>query len=296
MQLDKVGLIGLGSMGKHYARRLLEHGHALVIHDINRDALEPFSREDVVLAASPKEVADLADIVLVSLPTPRIVREVALGGDGIVNGSKVKVYIDLSTTGQKTAVEVAGPLNRRGIAVLDAPVSGGVKGAQTGSLTVIISGDHDTYVRVKPILDIIGRNHFYIGDRAGQAQVMKLANNMLSAAAMVITSEVVLLGMKAGLDPEKMLSVINVSSGRSSASLDKFPQYILNGRYDYGFKTSLMYKDVLLCMEMADELNHPMWMGSCVMQYWKYAFGLAEENEDFTKIFEHVKKLTGSTV
>jgi len=293
----RIGLIGVGSMGHHFANRFLDHGYDMVIYDKIDKALDPYKgKERVIIASSPAEVADHAEILFVSLPSPQIIKDVAFGESGIIYGSRVRIYIDLSTTGQKTAAEIGEEMTQKGIAVLDAPVSGGTTGAKNGTLAVMVSGNEDIFLEMKPLLSIIGKNIFYIGENVGQAQVMKLANNLLSATAMAVTSEAVLLGIKAGIDPEIMISVINAGSGRNSASMDKFSNYILNGKYDYGFKTSLMYKDLVLCMQTAEDLNQSMWLGSNIKQCWGYAVNHGDKNEDFTRIFEHLQKFTNTPI
>jgi 3-hydroxyisobutyrate dehydrogenase-like beta-hydroxyacid dehydrogenase len=292
-----IGLIGVGSMGQHFANRFINHGYEIVIHDKNEQALAPYRMaEGVSICGSPAEVANRAKVIFVSLPTPEIVREVALGAEGLIHGTKMKAYIDLSTTGHTVAVEISKQLKEKGIDVMDSPVSGGPSGARNGTLAVMVAGDYDSYSAYKPLFEVIGKNIFYIGEKIGQAQVMKVANNLLSATALSITAEAVALGAKAGIDPEVMISVINASSGRNSASMDKFPKSILTRKFDYGFKTGLMYKDVKLCLELAEEMNVPMWLGSSVKQCWGYAISQGGGDRDFTTIVEYVEKMADVSV
>lgn len=289
---QKIGLIGIGSMGYHFANRFLDKGHEIVMYDKNQQALDEFKgRKGVSVGHSPMDVANEAEIVFVSLPTPAVIQEVALGNEGIIHGAKVRTYIDLSTTGQTTAVKVGEQLADKGIAVLDAPVSGGVPGAQQGTLAIMVSGAEENFKKIEPLFQIIGKNIFYIGEKIGQAQVMKLANNLLSATAMAITTEAVVLGTKAGIDPERMISVFNASSGRNTATTDKFPRAVLNRSFDYGFKTGLMYKDVKLCLELAEDLQMPMWLGSSVKQFWNYIMTQGGGEKDFTTIIEYIEQM-----
>ncbi len=158
----------------------------------------------------------------------------------------------------------------RQIAMVDAPVSGGIKGAGKGTLAVMASGDPQALKRVSPLLAVFGRL-FVIGDRPGMAQVMKLANNLLSATSLAVASEAVVMGMKAGLDPNLMIEVINAGTGRNSATETKFPQAILTRRFAYGFATALMHKDVRLCLEEARSLDSPMSVGEAVRAIWQAA-------------------------
>jgi 3-hydroxyisobutyrate dehydrogenase-like beta-hydroxyacid dehydrogenase len=229
-------------------------------------------------------VADEADIVFVSLPTPQIVAQVATGDNGIMFGTRIRTYVDLSTTGQNTALAVAKHLQDRGIEVLDAPVSGGVPGAKNGTLAVMASGAREVFERIRPMLAVIGSNIFYVGDQIGQGQIVKLVNNLLSAAAMAITSEAVVLGL---------ITVFNASSGRNTATTDKFPKAMLNRSFDYGFSTGLMYKDVKLCIELAEQLDVPMWLGTSVMQIWKYVMTQGGGSRDFTAILQYLERMVG---
>jgi 3-hydroxyisobutyrate dehydrogenase-like beta-hydroxyacid dehydrogenase len=240
-------------------------------------------------ADSAAGVASEAEIVLVCLPTPDAVQEVALGPGGSIEGSTVKVYVDLSTTGPQVAELVSDGLRKKGISVFDAPVSGGVLGAEKGTLTVMLSGPQAEFQQVEPILRILARNVYYIGDKPGMAQMMKLINNLLSATAMVISSEAFVLGVKAGLDPEVMLRIINSSSGRNTATEDKFPRAILPRTFESGFKTDLMYKDLKLCLEQAEALKVPMWVGNAVRQLCAFAISQAGGPRDFSTIIQYIE-------
>ena len=292
----RLGFIGIGNMGLPIALRLIDRGYGLIVFDIREDAVHPLVARGARAANSPSDVASEAQTVLVSLPTPDVVQEVALGPHGIMNGSAVKVYVDLSTTGSQVAELVARGLGEKGISVLDAPVSGSVQGAMKGTLTVMVSGQMSVFEQVKPVLEIIGKNVIYVGQRSGLAQMMKLVNNLLSATALAASSEAFVLGVKAGLDPEIMLNVINASSGRNSATEDKFPRSILPRTFDYGFKTDLMYKDLKLCLEQAEILGVPMWVGNAVRQLWAYTVSQGGGPRDFTTIIQYIESWAGVEV
>jgi 3-hydroxyisobutyrate dehydrogenase-like beta-hydroxyacid dehydrogenase len=177
-----LGFVGVGRMGIHMAGRLLEAGYQLAIYDINESAMARLEQRGAKRCASPAEVASAAEAVFVSLPTPDIVRSVALSESGIIAGSKVKVFVDLSTTGPTVAKEVAEGLARKGIAAVDAPVSGGPGGAERGTLAIMVSCPRALADRLRPAFDMIGK-FFWIGEKPGMGQTMKLINNMLSATA-----------------------------------------------------------------------------------------------------------------
>jgi 3-hydroxyisobutyrate dehydrogenase-like beta-hydroxyacid dehydrogenase len=293
---DRLGFIGIGNMGLPMTHRLIDRGYDVTIFDIRKEALFPLIALGARAVASPAEVASEAQTILVSLPTPEVVRDVALGPSGIVKGTAVKTYVDLSTTGSQVAELVAHELEERRISVLDAPVSGGVSGAEKGTLTVMVSGAASVFDQLKPVIEIIGKNVIYVGERPGLGQVMKLVNNMLNATALAASSEAFVLGVKAGLDPEIMLRVINKSTGRNSATLDKFPRSILPRTFDWGFSTDLMYKDVKLCLEQAETLGVPMWVGSAVRQLWSYVVGQGGGTRDFTTIIQYIEAWAGVEV
>ena len=290
-----LGFIGLGNMGAPMAGRLLDAGYALTVFDTRADALRPFVAKGAQTASSPAALASAVDTVLVSLPTPDIVKQVVLGPDGLSSGTRLRTFVDLSTTGPRTAEEIAKELAAKGIAALDSPVSGGVGGAQKGTLAVMISGPKERFEALRPALEIIGKV-FYLGEKPGLGQMMKLANNLLSATALAITSEAMVLGVKAGLDPKVMLDVINAGSGRNSASQDKFPKAILPRTFDFGFANGLMYKDVKLCLEEASALGVPMWVASAVRQMWLLACTQMGPEQDFTTIVKCVEQWAGVEV
>ena len=292
----KLGFIGIGNMGLPMALRLIDRGYGLAVFDIREDAVAPLVARGARAAKSPADVASEVQTVLVSLPTPDVVQEVALGSNGIAKGSAVRVYVDLSTTGPQVAELVADVLGEKGISVLDAPVSGGVKGAEKGTLTVMVSGAMSVFEGVNPVLESIGENLIYVGERPGLAQIMKLVNNLLNATALAASSEAFVLGVKAGLDPEIMLRVINASTGRNSATEDKFPRSILPRTFDWGFKTDLIYKDLKLCLEQAETLGVPMWVGNAVHQLWAYAVSQGGGPRDFTTIIQYIESWAGVEV
>ena len=286
---ERLGFVGVGRMGGPMAKRLVAAGYEVTVSDRSEAALRPLVEAGAKAARSVAEVASAAETVLVSLPTPDIVREVALGPDGIVAGNQVRTLIDLSTTGPRAAAAVAAGLKEREIAWVDAPVSGGVNGAIKGTLAVMVSCDRRVFTRLEPVLKNIGKV-FFIGEQPGMGQTMKLINNMLSAAAMAVSCEGIVMGAKAGLDPAVMIDVINAGSGMNTATRDKFPKSILPRTFDFGFATGLMYKDVKLCMEEADALGVPMWVANSVREMWAVANTQLGPDADFTAVIKCVEK------
>jgi 3-hydroxyisobutyrate dehydrogenase-like beta-hydroxyacid dehydrogenase len=287
-----VGFIGLGSMGGPMASRLADAGYALTVCDARRESVAALTAKGARAAASPAEVASAAETVLLSLPTPAIVREVALGKDGLAAGSKVKTVIDLSTTGATMAREIAAALATKDITAVDAPVSGGVAGAIKGTLAVMVACPRSMFADLEPMLKHIGKV-FFIGERPGMGQTMKLANNLLSATALVATCEAVAFGVKSGLDAGLMIEVINAGSGRNTASQDKFPKAILPRTFDFGFAMGLMYKDVKLCLDEAQAAGVPMSVASAVRDLWRHAFEEFGGEKDFTTVAQLIERAAG---
>jgi len=282
-----IGLVGLGAIGAPIGESLLALGGGLVVTDARAEVADEWRAKGATFAASAAEVADAAEIVFASLPTPAVVRDVATGASGIVDGKRVEVFVDLSTTGASTARQVAEALTTRGLAYLDAPVSGGVAGARARTLTVMAAGTAETFARVRPLLESFGKNVVHVGPDPGQGQTAKLLNNLLSATAMVATSEALAVGVLNGLRPETLLEIFNSSSGRNTATLDKFPTHVLPRTFDAGFRLDLMAKDVELCLAEARELHAPMVVGALVQQLWTLASRCVDDPAaDHTRIVE----------
>ena len=290
-----IGFVGLGQMGGPMTRRLLAAGYELIVHDVRAAAMKAIAAEGAELARSPAEVAARVETVLVSLPTPQVVREVALGRDGLIHGSAIRTYVDLSTTGQAVALEVAAALGKRGIVTIDAPVSGGVRGAVGGTLAVMVAGPAAELERMRALLEVFGRV-FHVGERPGLGQLMKLANNFLSATAIAATAEAVVLGVKGGLDPATMLEVINASTGRNTASEDKFPRQVLTGRYAAGFTTGLLTKGLGLCAAAADALGVPMPVAAEVYAQWQRAVAELGTDADISRIVALVERAADARI
>jgi 3-hydroxyisobutyrate dehydrogenase-like beta-hydroxyacid dehydrogenase len=288
----ELGFVGIGRMGGPMSERLLEAGYSVTVFDTEASHVEALVKKGAKKASSAAEVASAADIVLVSLPTPDIVRNVALGEKGIARGNRVRTLIDLSTTGPGVSNIVAKELTQRNIAWVDSPVSGGVKGAVAGTLAVMVSCPKPVFEEIEPILKVFGKI-FFTGEKPGLAQTAKLANNLMAAAALVITSEAVAMGVKAGLDASVLIDIINASSGRNSATQDKFPRAVLPGTFDFGFTTGLSYKDVRLCVDEAEAMGVPMVCGAAVRQMLAITSARFGANSDFTFIAKVLEDWAG---
>jgi len=295
MAEDTVGFIGVGRMGGRLAQRLIKAGYDLVIFDANQDAAHTFVQQGAQLLSSPAAVASTCEIVITCLPTPSVVESVALGLNGIVEGKRVKVFIDMSTTGATYAKRIARKLAEKNITAVDAPVSGGLAGAERGTLAVMVSCSDEVLSRIRSVLEVFGKI-FLVGHEAGQGQTMKLLNNLLSAAAMAISSEAVVMGVKAGLDARQIVDVINAGTGRNSATADKIPRCVIPRTFNTGFSIELLNKDVRLCLEEADTLGVPMVVGTAVRQLLAITMASEGPNADMTEVVRPLERWVGVEV
>lgn len=292
----EIGFVGLGQMGARMSARLLDAGFPLSVFDTSKAAVETLVRQGARAARSAAELASQTDVVLMSLPTPDVVRHVALGKDGVAEGTRARILVDLSTTGPQAAAAIAAELGKVDrLKLVDAPVSGGISGAEKGTLTVMVSGPEDAVRDIEPLLRVLGKI-FLCGQKPGMAQTLKLANNMIAVAALTISAEAMAMGVKAGLDPQRMIDVIMTSSGGNVALRDKFPRAVLPGTFDFGFATALAYKDVRLCVDEAEAMGVPMVVGAAVRQMMAVTNASFGPDSDFTSVARVVEGWAGVEV
>jgi 3-hydroxyisobutyrate dehydrogenase-like beta-hydroxyacid dehydrogenase len=294
--MPTLGFVGLGAMGSRMASRLLRAGYPVTVHDARPEAATALVAEGAAFASTPREVADAAEVVLVSLPSPQVALDVVAGESGLCGGASMRCFIDLSTTGPQVAGELAQQIEAAGAAYVDAPVSGGPAGAESGALTLMVAGSPAAVASVKPILEELGSKILVVGDRPGQGQLVKVINNLMSASAIAITAEALALGVKAGLAPEVLLEVVGASSGSNTAVTDKFPRQVLTRKFDHGFRLELMAKDVRLCLEEARRRSVPMLLGGTVDQLWALAEQQGEPGDDCTAIAQMFEEWAGTTI
>jgi 3-hydroxyisobutyrate dehydrogenase len=291
-----LGFIGLGIMGSRMAARLLAAGHPLVVHDVNEAAVAELVAKGARSARSASEVASQSDVVLLSLPKPDVVEAVLTGANGVIEGTRAKTVIDTSTTGSQVIARAAPLLAAKGMTLIDAPVSGGVPGAANGTLTVMAGGDPAVFEAVRPILEIIGKTVMHMGETPGLGQAMKLVNNMLSAAGTLAAMEVMVAGAKAGLDPQKMLDVINASSGRCFGTEVKIPECVLSGTFPMRFSTDLLHKDVALGVAEAEAMGARMWVVKCARDLLAYSKEQGDGAKDYAHIVTYFEDWAGGDV
>jgi 2-hydroxy-3-oxopropionate reductase len=284
-----LGFIGVGVMGHPIGKHLLAKGHDLVVYDTSAAAVNAMVEAGAQAAASTLEVCSRASIVFTSLPSPAVFTQVMLGEGGIVHGEAVKIVVDLSTVGSRATTQAAAQLLKKNIDLVDAPVSGGAAGARAGTLAVMVAGRDGAVAEVKDLLEAFGKL-FSVGPKPGQAQLLKLLNNMLSSTAFAITSEAFVAGVKGGLDPQVMMAAINAGSGRSGASQDKFMKQVLPGSFDFGFPISSVCKDISLAVEECEALGVPMWVGNTVRQLWSFAGRQDGMQRDMTELVKSIEQ------
>ena len=279
-----VGFVGLGNMGGVLAGNLIAAGHHVLANDLAGPERCP---EGAEFAASVDSMAATADTVVVSLPDGAASEAVA-GQLLAAPKRRVTHVVDTSTIGVDAAVRIDERLARDGIAYVDAPVSGGVDGARARTLTVMYAANDTACAAVETVLAGLSDSRRRVGDRPGMAQAMKLLNNFLSATALAATSEAIAFGRSVGLDMAIMLEVLNVSSGRSAATSDKFPNHVLTGRYASGFANTLMAKDLRLYLESVDAAGTPSTFGPVTGAVWQ-RFVDDAPGVDFTRIYPFVE-------
>ncbi|MFT3972092.1 MAG: NAD(P)-dependent oxidoreductase [Amaricoccus sp.] len=293
---DRIGFIGLGQMGGSMAERLIRDDTELHVYDVSPEARDRFVALGAIAHGSPKEVADAAPIVLACLPKPEISAEVAHGADGVIHGGAIRVYAEMSTIGKTVIEELAEKLAGAGIVMADAPISGGPPAAREGRLAMMLSAPQDAVDQVSPLLARIGRQVYVVGDRVGQAQIMKIVNNMVMAANMVVASEGLVIGAKAGLDAGAMMEVLRAGTGHSAAASDILARAALPGTFDFGAHLSIVEKDMRLAVKEAEALGVPIPTIGRAGQVWTDAVKDGRGSEDFSAIIKSVEIPAGAVV
>jgi 2-hydroxy-3-oxopropionate reductase len=289
----RIGFIGLGAMGRPMAVNLAAAGHELVVCDTDPSRTAILAQRGALVAQTAKETADMAEFVLACLPNLGAAEAVATGDEGAVAGAQATAYVNLSTTGSAYSRDVAAKMAEAGKAFLDAPISGGPPGAEAGTLGLMCSGDKATFDALKPALEAISGKLVYLNDQPGAAQTMKLVNNIISFGNLSVALEAMTLGVKAGLDPEQMLEVINASSGRNSATETKIPNHILTHNFDYGGAMYIIEKDLELWRREAELYETPMWLGTNIRTLFMHCMAEMGRDKDITVLAKTLEKMAG---
>ena len=287
MTSDEIGFVGLGNMGRPMATNLVNSGRAVMVHDAaGTQARAPRGAR---LAASNAALAATVEVVHLCVPDGRasesIAREVADAPE-----RRTRLIVDHSTIGTAAAVRVHALLAGHGIEYVDAPVSGGVSGAVNATLAIMYSGSETTFETLRPVFEAMAGNVFRVGDRPGQGQAMKVLNNFLSGTAMAATAEAVAFGVRQGLDMKMILDVVNASSGRNTATTDKFPNRVLTGTWNAGFHSTQLNKDLGLYRDAAEAIGASRPVSPAVSDLWR-RLEAHEPDADISRVYPFVRDM-----
>lgn len=298
MSKQSLAFIGTGIMGAPMAGHLARAGYPVTVHDRDPAQMQAAVAAEPALksAASPAAAAAGADIVVTMLPDGTVVQEVALGEQGLVHGLKAgALLLDTSSAQPWLTTRTAAALAERGIAMVDAPVSGAQWGAQAAELVFMIGGAPADVERVMPLLKVMGRQCFHLGP-VGAGHVMKCLNNLITAMTFAATIEGMLVGKRFGLDSRAMVDVLNVSTGQSWLTQNHVGQRIVSGSFDDPFKMVLMNKDIAIAMELAQREGVPMPMSALGQQLWKAAGVPLPADASISEFARYLEKMAGTTL
>jgi 2-hydroxy-3-oxopropionate reductase len=287
---ETIGFIGLGVMGDPMARNLLEAEHQLVVHSRSPEPVEALSEAGAEAASSPREVAERADVVIMMLPDSPAVEAVVFGEDGVLAGaSEGDLLIDMSTIHPTVSVAVARAAAERGVAALDAPVSGGDVGAQQGALAIMVGGEADAFERARPLFEVLGKTITHVGE-AGAGQVVKACNQVVVAVTIAAVSEALVLGSKAGVDPEQILDVLGGGLAANKV-MEMRRSNFLEHDFTPGFRIDLHHKDLGIALESGDEYGVPLPVTGLVQQYMRALRAKGHGGDDHSGLIQLVEEL-----
>ena len=290
----RIGFIGVGNMGRRMARRLVEAGYSLQLADTNPSAVNGFiAAHGGTAASSLSALARSVDAVITMLPDGKAVREVVTGKDGLLSGLPAGcLVIDMSSSNPVGTRELGGLLAERSIPMIDAPVSGGVKRAEDGSLSTMVGGEPAVIARARPLLETMAKQIFLTGP-LGSGHAMKALNNLVSAAGLWMASEALLVGKQFGLDPQNMVDILNASTGRNNTTENKCKQQILSRAFASGFSLGLMAKDLRTAQDLAQATGVFAPFTRACTELWNQAAGSLGEAADHTAVVQMLEQKTG---
>ena len=291
-----IGFIGIGAMGRPMAVNLLKAGFHLTVYDLNQEVVQQLIEMGACSAATPKELAVDADVVITMLPNFDVVQSVLDGADGVLAGAReAAVIIDMSTVAPNQTRRMAALAKEKGVSYLDAPVSGGVGGAAKGALTIMVGGPAAVIEQVMGIFNVLGKKVYRVGD-VGAGDAIKLVNNLLLGINMAAVAEAMVVGVKAGLDPQVLLEIISSSSGSSYALETKMPKFIMKGNFDPGFAIDLQFKDLELATQTGKDLGVPLILTNLAQQIFEQARAAGLGGEDISAVIKVWEKFAGVEV
>lgn len=290
--MTNIGFIGIGRMGRWMAGHLLRAGHQVTVYDTVLENTRELQADGAIVASSVAETGAANELVITMLPSSAIVESVLGGPEGLIETMKPgTMIIDMSSSYALSTQKLAKACAAKQITLLDAPVSGGVVGAQNASLTIMVGGKEPDVEQALPVLKLMGSNVKHVGD-TGAGHGLKAINNYLSATTMYATTEAMILAQKLGLDLNKALETINSSSGQSFSTHFKFPRYVLPRKFDSGFSLELMLKDVRLVTAYAKDTRTPVLLASLVEQIYETAANAGGPGLDHTEIVKYLEQLS----
>lgn len=277
-----VAFIGLGAMGRHMARNILQAGHQLVVWNRTADRAEPLLLEGASSAPTPGEASRNADVVCFSLSTPEVVRSVIVDDDGALGGARAgTVFVDFSTIDPSTSRQLATACQAQGIGFLDAPVSGGPEGAEAGSLTVMVGGEDAAFETARPVFDAVGGKVLHVGP-SGAGLGIKLINQMLVGVNLSAVLEAFVMAKRADIDLEVMFEVLKSSAGSSVMLTRNMPDFLMKQQYEPGFALRLLVKDLDLVTQMGKELQTSLFTPAVALQLFRNAMAAGYGDKDMS--------------
>ncbi|MDF2610407.1 MAG: hgd [Lachnospiraceae bacterium] len=287
-----IGFIGLGAMGGPMAENLVKANHNVFVYDVSESAREMLEEKGATNCSNVAVLAENADVILVSLPNSQIVESTMLTENGVfANAKKGAIIIDMSSVSPTSTKKLETIANDRQLNYVDAPVSGGVAGAKNGTLTIMVGAKDEVMENILPILNILGKNIYHVGE-TGLGDTIKIVNNLLLGCNMVALAEAVVLGQKSGLSPETMYEIVKMSSGNSYVLNAKMEKFILPEQYEGGFAVNLQHKDLGLALELGNELDVSLPFTTLASQIFEAVKEKGMGNRDISYLVKHLQELS----
>ncbi|HEV7125834.1 MAG TPA: NAD(P)-dependent oxidoreductase [Ktedonobacterales bacterium] len=294
----RAGFIGLGIMGKPMARNLLKAGFALTIYARRPETVGDLVAAGATLVGSAAAVGQAAEVIVTMLPNAPEVEEVVLGPRGVLAGAAAgAIVVDMSTIAPAASRRLAAACAARGVAFLDAPVSGGSVGAERGTLSIMVGGEAAAFATCRPLFEAMGRPEtlFHVGP-SGSGEVVKLANNLLCGVIAAASAEALALGVKNGVDAATVANIIGVSSGASWQLSNVFPLRVWDGSFTPGFMTDLLLKDLGLALDLAAEGGVPLRLTELARELYEQSRAAGHGRDDYTAVIQQIEDAAGIQV
>lgn len=292
----KIGYIGLGRMGLPMAERLIAAGHSLTVYNRSQGAVQKLVAKGAQAGASPRDVAQQVEVLFTCLLTPAQCEQIFLGDDGAIYGARAgQVFIDMATIDPMTTRRIAAALAAKGVELIDAPISGGPKGAADGTLSIMAGGDMAAFDKVRPLFETLGRKIFHMGP-AGCGVSAKICNQILTGTTHALVAEAMVLGTKLGLDPQRLFEVLKVSSGQSNSLERAVPNYILPRNFEAAYSVEGIIKDLESAIQAAKSCGVRLLLPTIAQQMYQEARGLGHGDKDVSAVVLPMEAIAGVEV